>query len=287
MKYLSLFSGIGGFELGIQQAYKEEIYNKYEEPVFFLEPNCVGYSEIDPDAIRIYERHFNHKNFGDITKIKDLPDFELLVGGFPCPTFSIAGKRAGFADSRGELIFDVIRILKAKKPKHFILENVRGLLNHSKGETFKVILDELGDCGYELQWFLLDSQDFGVAQQRKRVYIIGNLRGECPRKILCIGQGTSGDDSSKPEMGTRGLCLTTRTGARQDPTAETFIGYCLNTKARGVGQIWNETHVARIDPTGERKNARFSRRMDRIRGKVLGNAVTVNVVREIFKKLIS
>lgn len=110
MRYFSLFSGIGGFELGIGD-----------------KGRCVGYSEIDKNAIRIYERHFKHKNYGDITHIvpSELPDFELLVGGFPCPTFSIAGKRAGFSDRRGELIFDVVRILKAKRPKYIILEDER------------------------------------------------------------------------------------------------------------------------------------------------------------------
>lgn len=271
MKYLSLFSGIGGFELGIG--------NKGE---------CVGYSEIDENAIKIYEKHFKHKNIGDVTKVVagELPDFDLLVGGFPCPTFSIAGKRAGLADERGQLIFDVARILKAKKPRHFILENVRGLLNHRKGETFKEILELLGDAGYELQWFLLDSQNFGVAQQRKRIYIIGNLRGVTTRKVLSFRQGDRRDDTSQSKVGERGLCLTTRSGQRQDPTAETFIGYCLTTKERGVGQIWNETHIARVDPVGKGKDARFPRRVDRIRDKALGNAVTVNVIREIMKSLI-
>jgi len=271
MKYLSLFSGIGGFELGIG--------NRGE---------CVGYSEIDENAIKIYEKHFKHKNFGDIKSISasELPDFDMLVGGFPCPTFSIAGKRAGFSDPRGELIFDVARILRDKKPGYFVLENVRGLLNHRKGESFKEILDLLGDAGYDIQWFLLDSQNFGVAQQRKRVYIIGHLRDGNSRKILDFGKGHRRDDSPEPEMGQRGLCLTTRSGQRQDPTAETIVGYCLTTKERGVGQIWNETHIAGIDASGKGKDARFPRKMDRIRDKALGNAVTVNVIEAIMKRII-
>ena len=100
MKYLSLFSGIGGFELGIMQS------NAYQ-------PECIGYSEIDKYAIQVYEKHFKHKNYGDITKIhaKDISDHELLVGGFPCQPFSIAGKRRGFEDTRGTLFFEIVRII--------------------------------------------------------------------------------------------------------------------------------------------------------------------------------
>ena len=132
MKYLSLFSGIGGFELGINKAY-ENLDNRGITKTSELathrnkpdpdssdgdgrraNPTCIGYSEIDKYAIQIYEKHFNHKNYGDITKInvQELPDFDLLVGGFPCQAFSIAGKRRGFDDTRGTLFFDIARILK-------------------------------------------------------------------------------------------------------------------------------------------------------------------------------
>jgi hypothetical protein len=101
---------------------------------FDARPLCVGYSEIDKYASKVYERHYNHKNYGDATKInaKELPDFDLLVGGFPCQAFSVAGKRAGFNDTRGTLFFDIARILKEKKPRHLVLENVKGLLTHDK-----------------------------------------------------------------------------------------------------------------------------------------------------------
>ncbi len=136
MKYLSLFSGIGGFELGIGPQHE-----------------CVGYSEIDKYASSIYQSHFpEHKNYGDITKIKEqeLPYFDLLCGGFPCQSFSIAGKRRGFEDTRGTLFFDIARILRAKQPRLLLLENVKGLLSHENGTTFKTIIATLDELGYDL-----------------------------------------------------------------------------------------------------------------------------------------
>lgn len=128
VRYFSMFSGIGGFELGIQQAAQD----------LGISTECIGYSEIDKHAIRTYEEHFNHDNYGDATTINPdaLPVFDLLVGGFPCQAFSIAGKRKGFDETRGTLFFDIARILRARTPHHFILENVKGLLSHNGGGDF-------------------------------------------------------------------------------------------------------------------------------------------------------
>lgn len=171
-----MFSGIGGFELGIQR--------------ILPDATCVGYSEIDKYAIQVYERRFNgHKNYGDATKInaRDLPDFDLLVGGFPCQAFSIAGKRKGFEDTRGTLFFDIARILAEKRPRHLVLENVKGLLSHEQGETFQTILGVLADLGYRVEWQVLNSKDFGVPQNRERVYIVGHIGGECSGQVFPIG----------------------------------------------------------------------------------------------------
>src|SRR3990167_2225993 len=132
MKYFSMFSGVGGFELGISRATNDTW-------------TCVGYSEIDKYAIQTYEKHFKHKNYGDATKIKpeELPDFDMLCGGFPCQSFSIAGKRRGFQDTRGTLFFDIARIIKHHKTRYIILENVKGLLSHDGGETFSIIINTI------------------------------------------------------------------------------------------------------------------------------------------------
>ena len=137
MKAFSMFSGIGGFELGIQMA-SEDI-------------ELIGYSEIDKYAIQVYEKHFSGAtNYGNATTIdgEQLPDFDLLVGGFPCQAFSVAGKREGFNETRGTLFFDIARILSDKRPRYLVLENVKGLLSHEKGKTFQTILRVLSDLWY-------------------------------------------------------------------------------------------------------------------------------------------
>lgn len=172
IKYLSLFSGIGGFELGLENSEYD-----FEN---------IGFSEVDKYAKSIYLRHFpEHKDYGDATKIntEDLPQFDLLVGGFPCQAFSVAGKRRGFDDCRGTLFFEIARILKDKRPRYFLLENVKGLLSHNKGETFQTILEVLSDLGYCVAWEVLNSKDF-VPQNRERIFIKGYLGRECGGEIL-------------------------------------------------------------------------------------------------------
>lgn len=131
-----------------------------------------------------------HKNYGDITQINpaELPDFDLLTGGFPCQAFSIAGKRQGFNDTRGTLFFDIARILKEKRPRNFILENVKGLLSHDNGRTFKTIITTLVELGYCVEWQVLNAKDFGVPQNRERVFIVGHFGGIPERKVFPIGE---------------------------------------------------------------------------------------------------
>ena len=135
-----------------------------------------------------WSKDYTHTPLGDITKVRtsDLPDFELLVGGFPCQAFSVAGKRGGFNDTRGTLFFEIARILKDKKPPYFLLENVKGLLSHDKGRTFKTILGVLSDLGYIVQWTLLNSADFQVPQRRERVFIEGYLGGGSAGEVLSV-----------------------------------------------------------------------------------------------------
>lgn len=152
-----MFAGIGAAEIALSE----------------MGWQCVGYSEIDPYAINIYERHFpNHNNYGDATTINPstLPDFDFLVGGFPCQAFSIAGSRAGFNDTRGTLFFDIARIVKEKRPKYLLLENVAGLLSHDQGRTYKTILSTLAELGYNTEALVFDSFFFDAAP-RKRIYV--------------------------------------------------------------------------------------------------------------------
>ena len=218
MRYLSLFTGIGGFELGIFQAYESHTEHAFvgeeseqkerqqggkrssDKHGILLHdrnrsaPLCVGYSEVDKYAVQVYEKHFpKHRNFGDITRIvpEELPDFDLVVGGFPCQAFSIAGKRGGFSDTRGTLFFDIARILRVKKPRYLLLENVKGLLSHDGGKTFDTIIRTLDELGYDVQWQVLNSKNFGVPQNRERVFIVGHLRGTGRPKVFPIGDGHS------------------------------------------------------------------------------------------------
>lgn len=166
LRFIDLFAGIGGIRLGLEQAAREAGYT----------PVCVFTSEIKPYAVNVLQQnHPNETIAGDITLIAagDIPDFDILCAGFPCQAFSAAGKRNGFADTRGTLFFDVERIIKEKKPKGFILENVEGLINHDSGRTLITILTHLKQLGYHTTYRLLNSKDFGVPQERKRVYITG------------------------------------------------------------------------------------------------------------------
>lgn len=159
--FIDLFAGIGGVRLALQN----------------IEGKCVFSSEWDKNAKKTYEINFGEVPFGDITKIneKDIPDHDLLAAGFPCQAFSIAGKRGGFEDTRGTLFFDVARIIKEKRPRAFFLENVKGLLNHDRGKTIKVILNTLReDLGYFVpDPQIINAKDFGVPQNRERIFIVG------------------------------------------------------------------------------------------------------------------
>ncbi len=244
IKYFSMFTGVGGFELGFKRAnndkFNTETQNNYErnkpntskcngnggrscsndsKPLPKIEQDRergnrtsneqgtrirtgsistlftpIGFSEIDKYASELLKNKWpNIKNYGDATKIipEELPDFNLLVGGCSCQAFSIAGKRKGFEDTRGTLFYDIARILKVKRPKYILLENVKGLLSHDRGRTFGTILTTLSELGYVIQWMVLNSKFFGVPQNRERVFIIGSLRGEPIPEILPLGESSN------------------------------------------------------------------------------------------------
>lgn len=173
LKFFDMFAGAGGFRYALEKAGFE----------------CVGSCEINKQARKFYKLNFKTENevyYADATAIdtSTMPDFDVLVGGFPCQSFSIAGKRRGFADVRGTLFFDLARILKDRRPRYFVFENVKGLLNHNGGKTFQTILKILSDIGYRVEWALLNSKFFGVPQNRERVFIVGHLGKECPGQIF-------------------------------------------------------------------------------------------------------
>lgn len=193
IKFIDLFAGIGGTRLGFEQACIAQ----------GLAPQCVFTSEIKEYAIHAYKQNFNGCDvFGDITQMdeKEVPDFNFLLAGFPCQPFSFAGSRHGFNDIRGTLFFDIIRILKEKKPEGFLLENVEGLVNHDKinaadeyGQTLDIILKSLRALGYFVAYKVLNAADFGVPQNRKRIYILGSLSRAISLEGFSVKNSSLGD----------------------------------------------------------------------------------------------
>ncbi len=173
VKFIDLFAGLGGIRLGLEQAFNEQSFRT----------ECVLTSEIKPFSIETLKHNFEHHNFrGDLFEIdnESIPEFDFLLGGFPCQPFSSGGRRKGFLDTRGTLFFEIERILECKKPYGFILENVEGLVKHDLkykddeiGQTLQTILFKLTKLGYNVTWKVLDSVNFGLAQSRKRVFIVG------------------------------------------------------------------------------------------------------------------
>jgi len=163
-KVIDLFAGVGGIRLGFENIFKSNA-------------SFVFSSEIDKYAQMTYNANFGEVPYGDITQItpKDIPNFDILLGGFPCQPFSNAGLKKGFDDTRGTLFFDIARIIEHHKPKVVFLENVKGFKNHDKGNTFKVVKKTLEDLGYKVFAEVLNAKYFGVPQNRERIYIIGFL----------------------------------------------------------------------------------------------------------------
>ena len=179
MNFLDLFAGIGGFRLGMERAGHK----------------CVGYCEIDKYARLSYNAIHNTEgeiDFKDITEVtneefrKLRGSVDVICGGFPCQAFSIAGNQLGFEDARGTLFYEIARAAEQIKPRYLFLENVRNLLSHDKGKTFARMLKILDELGYDAEWQVLNSKNFGVPQNRERVFIVGHLRGECTYRVFPI-----------------------------------------------------------------------------------------------------
>lgn len=184
IKYIDLFAGIGGIRLGVSQALSQN----------GIEAKCVLSSEINERACETYKLNFGEHPSGDVKLIDEVEPFDLLLGGFPCQPFSYAGKRMGFGDTRGTLFFEIERLLEKYRPKAFLLENVRGLYTHDEGRTFNTIMDKLHGLGYGTYDLLQNSSNFGVPQNRVRLYIVGIL-GATPNMGLATDLGAA--DSHK------------------------------------------------------------------------------------------
>ena len=178
IRFIDLFAGIGGIRLGVTNALANH----------GIESQCVLSSEIYDKACETYELNYHEYPSGDIHDIVDVPPFDLVLAGFPCQPFSYAGKRQGFGDTRGTLFFEVERLISSYRPKAFLLENVRGLYTHDNGRTFQTIMNHLHDLGYGTYDLLLNSSDFGVPQNRVRLYILG-IRDAQPNMTLVTNLG--------------------------------------------------------------------------------------------------
>ena len=224
MKFLDLFAGIGGFRLGMESAGHE----------------CIGFCEIDKFARKSYKAIHDTKGeieLHDITTVSDesirrIGCVDIICGGFPCQAFSIAGNRRGFEDTRGSLFFEIARFASILRPRYLFLENVKGLLNHDGGATFETILGALDELGYNMEWQMLNSQNFGVPQNRERVFIIGHLRGECTRRVFPLSKSGQQATSIKEQYSNT---ITTRYGNSQGAGA--YIVESKSQKVRSIGNI--------------------------------------------------
>lgn len=208
MKSFDLFSGYGGFAIAAER-------NGIE---------TIGFSEIDKYASMVLKYRFpNVKNYGDIKEINtnELPDFDLLCGGSPCQDLSIAGKRKGLGGERSGLFAEYVRILNDKRPRYFIWENVKGAMSSNKGFDFALVLNSFSEAGYSLWWQVLNAKDFGVPQNRERIFIIGFREGS-PREVFFERENSHGfNEQTKelPEQFTN--CL--RTNYSNGRSNETYI----------------------------------------------------------------
>lgn len=277
IKCIDLFGGIGGFRYGLEKTNKKFKF--------------IWYCDNKKEAIQIYNKNFkeNYKPT-DITTIKptNIPDFDILCGGFPCQSFSVAGKRKGFQDIRGTLFFEMCRIIQEKKPKLLLLENVKGLLSNEYGRTFFTIMLQLEKLGYNVEWQIINSRYYNSAQTRERVFIIGHLREKCIKTILPV-KGINNEISKIFHQVTgetpSGI---SRQGDRiygVDGTSPTLTASFKPPLIYHDGIIRYLTPVEceRLQGFPDDWTAGLS---DNKRYDLIGNSVTVNVVSNIGKKLL-
>ena len=310
MRFIELFAGIGGFRIGLEKAGGF---------------SCVYSNEFDRYANSVYRRHFGECDIKDIRKVQpsELPECDMVVGGFPCQPFSIAGQRKGFEDNRGDLFFEVIRIIKDKRPSIVLLENVKGLLNIEKGQIFTEILRAFRELDYNVQCELLDTARFEIPQHRERIFIIATPREKRTPKIFPIGEIDSifkKEDGDQCE-GKEGICSTidSRYGALRC-CGETYIQtkkknllavplkflnrnqknyqgeYCFTIDSVNTGGIMEDYNIRRLTPIETERLQGFEdgwtkyghdgqEISDTRRYKMTGNAVSTNVIKVIGERI--
>jgi DNA (cytosine-5)-methyltransferase 1 len=288
MNYGSLFSGIEAASLAF-------------EPLGW-KPKW--FSEIDPFCCKVLSTRWNNiPNLGDITNPNLNPEYvDLIVGGSPCPSFSLSGKRKGMLDPRGKLTLRYIEIINLVKPKWFIWENVPGVLSSNNGEDFKVVIDEMVKCGYGLSWRVLDARCFGLPQSRKRIYMVGRLGAKCPPEILFETQS----DQESPQQHEQGgkiiasansdldgipICLR----GREHGTMIEFMDYFGCLRAMGGyarNFVWDGHSIRSLTPNEYERLQGMSGTHTLIEGadddnrfKAAGNSMAVPVVRWIGERI--
>ncbi len=309
IRFIDLFSGIGGFRYGLEEA-NRKIWNglqnleargggsdasigvrrrgvQSENPTHPF--RCVWSCDNNKYANQVYTKQFGEANHhsGDVRGVDpgEIPDFDLLCAGFPCQSFSVAGKRKGFQDTRGTLFFEISRIAEAKRPQMLLLENVKGLLSSDRGQTFQTILQELGRIGYWAEWQVLNSKHHGVPQNRERVFIIGHLREKGGQEIFPFTK-----PSQSPNLGD---------ARQQTASALQSPGHAAGNY-RGMNMIAENLKIRRLTPTECERLQGFPEGWtgwgindkgekvivsDTQRYRALGNAVTTNVVTFLGKRI--
>jgi len=280
VRFFSTFTGVGGFEIAIRNGIPNS--------------ECVGMCEIDPHASNILRYRFKGvKNYGNIRNVKEkeLPDFDILCGGFPCQSFSIAGKRMGFEDTRGTLFFELARIAKSKRPKILFFENVKGILSHQEGRTVTTILQTMDELGYDAEWQVLNSKHHGIPQDRNRIIIIGHLRGQPFKRVFPIREETTGTIKMVQKPGEKfeqtsrvyskeGIAPTlTKSGSENIPIGECNRTMTINEAEalQGFPKDWTKWG---INERGETVKTPLKERFAR-----MGNAVTTNLMTRVAEKI--
>jgi len=268
----SLFTGIGGFDLGLERAGWE----------------CRWQVENDKFCNQVLEKHWpDVKRYGDIKDVEHPESVDLICGGFPCQDLSVAGKRAGLGGDRSGLFWEFIRIIKESSPPWILIENVPGWFSSNSGEDFRIALEAMDECGYGVAWRVLNSQYFGIPQRRRRIFIVGSLGRPCPPEVLFESDTELLEEIQGGVVSytLTASCQLSKTGAGESGT---LVG---TLKASGFTQS-RETYLASINPNRMRETSGISRWVDTNpppdmpRYKALGNAVTVSVIVWIGKRIL-